>query len=689
MVPENLLFEMIVEDLPPTEVEEMMKNFEENLRKEFEVQGLDHGELKIFYTIRRFGFFVKDVADRQKDRMIERRGPSVKSAFDEDGKPTKALEGFLRANDGKMEDIEVRKLKNGEYVFLKKIVEGKLAEEVIPEILKNVIDSLRFRKPMRWGKGKYEFIRPPHHILCMLGNKKLDFEIFGLKSSNFTMGLRFFGSEILLNDVKDYVEKLRENYVLVFPDERLDKIKNEIDEFERKTGLKVQENEELVFEIMKVCEYPKLIHGKFDEVFLNLPAEIITTTLEHHQRAFSVMDREGKLVNSFVAFQDRPGENENIVRGYEKVVNARLEDARFYFEEDLKIPLESRNEELKGMIFQKELGTLFDKVKRIEILSMKICDLLKIEGKDREFIRRAAILSKADTATNLVYEFPELQGKAGRIYALKQGEDERVAFAIEEQYLPSYEDDPIPSDLVGAVIGIADRIDTIVGNFMIGNVPSGSKDPFGLRRKALGIIKIIEGFSWDLDLNEIIEEARRILNVENQGGYDEIPNLFRSRLESYLSSKGIDYDIARAVSKIWNEPLRSIICAEALQKFRDDGKLEDVLIAFERPYNITRNHGSTEYDGALFKEEEERELFNKYMETKEKVESAVEHLNYSDALEKILELKPYIDRYFDNVFVMVGEEDIRLNRLGFLKELSTMFEFFGDLSVVERKNEEV
>ena len=685
----DLLFEMIVEDLPPSEIDEMIENFRNGVEREFKSQELEHGEFNVFYTIRRFGFLMKDVADRQKDRVIEKRGPSTKIAFDEYGKPTKALEGFLKSNSGDMEDIETRKTDMGEYVFLKKKIDGKPAEMIIPGILEKIIHSLRFKKPMRWGKGEYVFIRPPHNLVCILGEKVLDVELFGLKSSSETFGLRFFGSGVSLKSPDEYEKKMEENHVIVFPIKRLKRIKDDMERFERETGLRVRKKEDLILEIVKVCEYPKLIHGVFDERFMDLPEEIIITTLEHHQRAFAVEDRDGVMVNRFVAFQDRPGESENVVKGYERVVNARLEDAKFYFEEDLKIPLERRNEELKGMIFQRELGTLFDKVMRIERISMMICDLLDITGNEREFVKRGALLSKADIATNLVYEFPELQGKAGRIYALRQGENERVAFAIEQQYLPSYEDDPIPDDTVGAVIGLADRIDTIVGNFLIGNIPSGSKDPFGLRRKAIGVIRILEGFEWDLDLEAVIEEVRKSIKVEDRGNRDEISGLFKSRLESYLiTSHGIDYDIARAVLKLWNKPFRAILCAKALQEFRNDGKLEDVLIAFERPYNITKNHRSMKYDGALFKEEKERELFNKYMEIREKIESAVEHLDYSGALEKIVELKPYIDGYFDEVFVMVGEDDIRLNRLGFLKELSSMFEVFGDLSMVERKTEE-
>lgn len=684
----NLILEVRTEDLPPSEMDRMMDQLKSLFENSFREQGIGFKEIRPFYTIRRFGILVKSLSEKQADRLIEKRGPSKKVAFGKSGTPTKALKGFLNSNGAKINEIEIRNTENGEYVFLRKKIVGIPTREFLKTELPRILSSLSFRKPMRWGNGEFKFIRPIKSVLCIFGNEVIDFEFMGIKSSNTTVGLRFFGDQIVVSSADEYIKKLKDNFVFCDQQERMEKILNQINEFENKEHFKVDRIDKLIDEINKISEYPVLVCGRFKETFLSLPEEIIETTLNHHQKALVVKDSNGNLTNLFIAFQDRPKIENNVKKGYEIVVNARLTDAEFYFQEDLKIPLEHRNEKLKGMIFQKELGTLYDKVERIKKLSIEIATMLGFKEEEMDKIKEAAILSKADIATSLVYEFPELQGIVGRIYALKQGKSEDVAYALEDQYLPGGEENrALPRNFIGAIIGLADRIDTITGNFLIGNIPTGSRDPFALRRKLYAVIRILIVFEWDLSLDDLFEISKKQIKISENNFDKEIESFVRSRLENYLvEEEQIDSDIVKAVSnRLWKKPFRAFLAARALQKHRDRKTLEDILIAFERPFNITRKHKSFDYSGILFREEIEKKLFQKYVEIKEEVEKHLDHLNYFDALEALRGLKSYIDEYFDNIFVMVNQEEIRLNRLGFLKALTEIFLNFGDLNLIERK----
>jgi len=684
----DLILEVRTEDLPPSEIDSIMNQLKNRFENSLKEQRIEFEKIDLFYTIRRFGVLVKSLSEKQPDRLVEKRGPSRKVAFNQSGNPTKALEGFLNSNNAQIDEIEIRDTGNGEYVFLKKRIEGISTRELLKIVLPKILSSLNFKKPMRWGSGSFKFVRPIKSILCMFGNEVIDFEFMGVKSSDTTFGLRFFADRVVINSADEYFEKLRDSFVFCDPKERMKWILEQINEFEDSEKLKVDRIDELIDEINKICEYPVLVCGKFKEDFLSLPKEIIETTLHHHQRALTVRNNNGSLTNLFIAFQDRPGAENNVKKGYETVINARLTDAEFYFREDLETPLEQKNEKLKGMVFQKELGTLYDKVRRIKELSMKIAMKLGFSDKELDKIKEAAILSKADIATNLVYEFPELQGVAGRIYALKQGKDQDIAYALEDQYLPGGEENKaLPRNIIGAIIGLADRIDTIVGNFLIGNVPTGSRDPFALRRKLYGVIKILIAFEWDLSLNELFEFSRKLIEISRDDFGKDIENFVRGRLENYLvEEEQIDPDIVKAVLRLWEKPFRAFLSACALQKHRNEGTLEDILIAFERPFNIAKKHKNFDYSGALFKEEIEKELFQKYIEVKEEVDRHLDHLNFFDALETLRNLRPYIDKYFDNIFVMVSQEEVRLNRLGFLKTLAELFLNFGDLNLIERKD---
>ncbi|ODN30260.1 glycine--tRNA ligase subunit beta [Fervidobacterium thailandense] len=664
----EFLLEIGVEELPTTEVHGILAQLDELIDKYIVEEGLTFDEKVLILAPRRLGFYLRGLPERSADKVIEKKGPSVQIAYDVNGQPTKALLGFLKSAGASLEDVKV--VEN--YVYVQKKLEGLTAKELLRTVIPKMIEALRFRKPMKWGSGKYEFVRIPHHVLAIFNGEVVEFELFGLKSSNKTVGHRFVKDEYFeVSSVDDYLNKMREFYVIPVMNQRIEFIKSQLLEFE-KNGLTVDKDEELIEEVAILTEYPKLISGTFDTKFMELPEELIRTTIKHHQRAFTT-HKDCKLTNTFVAFIDKPSDvKDNARKGYERVINARLEDARYYYEKDVKVPLETFNEKLKEIVFQKELGTLHDKVLRVEKLSEFIIEALGMH-KLSDKILRTARLCKADIGSHVVYEFPELQGTMGRIYALKDGEPREVAFGIEEHYSSD------PDTVTGAVVGIADRIDTIVGNFLIGNIPTGSKDPYGLRSKVDDIFKIIEKFEWQIDVEQLLKEACKLLGKELP---QQLVEFFETRFELYNSN--IRYDIARATKHLWKVPIRGILSAKAIASLVGTEDFEHLIVGFERVHNISKKHNSTHFDAAKFVQEEEKTLFEKYLDTKVKVFEALKHLNYKEALDKFIKLRPFIDAYFDKVFVMVDEEDIRLNRLGFLKNLDELFLQVGDLTLIEK-----
>ncbi len=665
----EVLFELLVEELPTTEVKGIIEQLEDNLRKLFQEENIDCENYEIILTPRRIGFILKGLSEASKEKVVEKRGPAQNIAYDQQGQPTKALLGFLKSNNATLEEVIVK----DNYVYVVKKEGGKSSKEILETSIPKIICSFNFRKPMRWGKGEYSFVRIPHNVLAIYNGEVLSLEIFGLKANNKTVGHRFVKDEyfeVLNSD--DYFEKMKQFYIILKLEDRKTFIKYQIEEFEKRTGLNVDKSEELIEEIAILTEYPTLVIGTFNEKFLSLPEELITTTIKHHQRSFTIKD-SGKITNKFIAFADMPEDTEgNAIKGYERVINARLEDARYYFEKDVKIKLEDFNEKLKGMVFQKQLGTLYDKVLRIEKISEYIANQLKADNILFK-VKRTAILSKADIGSHVVYEFPELQGVMGRIYALIQGEDKDAAWAIEEHYRAD------TKNIFAGIVGIADRLDTIIGNFLIGNIPSGSKDPYGLRVKTDEVFEIIRRFEWDIDVKELIDYSRSLIDVE-EGDIRTVYDFFETRFE--LSLKEFRYDVARAVKHLWRKPLRGILSAEAISKILGDTEFENLIVGFERVHNITKNHNSEDYDSSKFVETAEKELFEKYLEVKHKILENVDHLRYFDALKELIKTKSNIDHYFDKVLVMCEDEDLRYNRLGFLKAIDSLFMLVGDLSQI-------
>ena len=660
----DALLEIYLEDLPPSEFPSLLSIMKEDIESLLKYEGIPFSSVKVGMTVRRLYVILEGLLGKPPSKVEERKGPPERIAY-KDGKPTKALEGFLKKFSASQEDVV---LKDG-YVYIRRVVESRSTKEILSDIFPKFISSLRFRKPMRWGEGKYEFVRPVHGVVSLIGDEVVEFDIFGLRSSNVLKGHRFFGKEEKLSRVEEYEEVLRRNFVVADIEDRKRMIKEQLN----LEGLDVDEDEELIDEVTYLTEYPRAVVGSFKEEYLKLPQEVIITTVKHHERTFATF-KDGKITTTFVGFQDGHHSEENVRRGFERVINARLEDARYYYEKDLKASFDEWNEELKEVVFQKELGTLFDKVIRIRELSI---DLAKMIGYlDIARVERAAMISKSDTVSKVVYEFPELQGVMGRIYALEWGEDYDVAWAVQEQY----SDDP--RNELGGIIGVADRIDTIVGNFSIGNIPSGSKDPYGLRTKADAVYSIIRKFRWDIDVTEFLNIAFDLL--KSRRNEEELYKFMEGRFQAFLEGRGTPWDVARAVVHLWKTPLRGTLSAEALAKIVDSPDVSALRVGFERVHNMTSKHESRKFDGALLREKAEVDLMNEFLRVKSEVEKSLENLDYDSAYRSLISLKPYIDRYFDEVFVMVGREDLRRSRLGFLKNVDDLFMSVANLAEISK-----
>ncbi len=687
MINNDFILEIMTEEIPPTEIAGIKEQFEKGFSDFLQNLRIKHDQLVFFYAARRFGIYVNNLHLKQEDLEEIKRGPAKKIAFDQEGKPTKALVGFLKGNKANEDDLVFKEENSNIYCYIKRTLKGGVTREVLERNLSKFLENLNFKKPMRWAEGKYKFVRPVHNILAILSMELIQFSFLGIHSSKQTYGHRFKESMIEIESADVYFKRLKENNVYADPLERKEKIIKEIKEVEMKEQVKIPADEELIEEVTAITEFPNAVFGEYDVKFLSLPKEVLITALKHHQRTFPVL-RNNQIIPHFLSFQDNEAHSEeNVKAGYKKVIEARLEDALFYYREDLKKSFENRTDELKEIGFQNKLGTLFEKVQRNKELSSKICSILMIDSEYREYAKKATLLMKNDLTTHMVYEFPELQGVIGRIYAKKTGEPYEVYQAIEEQYSEN-----VPETVSGCITTLSDNLDTIAGNLLINNIPSGSKDPFALRRALTKCLYIIIRREWDLDLVELFSYSLNLYNFDFDEEKKEslmqiFKELLKNRIEYYLQEKGIHYDMINATIHLADSPLRCILSADALMKLRIDGDFTDLTRIFERIHNISKKHTSHHYDSRLFEHQEEIQLEEKFNDIRDEVSKSLERFDYNSALHKIKELRFFVDNYFDNVFVMAEREDLKLTRLGFLKTLDDFLLKMGDFSEIVQNKE--
>jgi glycyl-tRNA synthetase beta chain len=682
---QEMLLEIGTEEIPSRFIPAALEGMRELLKKELDLQRVACDEIKVMGTPRRLTLFA-ELEEQQRPLEQERIGPPKSVAFDPQGKPTKAALGFAQKEGVGVEALEVVATDKGEYLCVRKREEGRGTCSILSEILPRLITSIPFPKSMRWSGLELRFARPIHWILALFNGEVIPFTLEHITSGPMTRGHRFLHPEpFTVTGVKDYLEGLRQACVIVDPQERKELIRRGVKEAAQQAGGNPLEAEALLEEITYLVEYPVAVCGTFDKGYLALPREVLITAMQHHQRYIPVVNPKGKLLPSFVAVSNtRAQDMEVVTKGNERVLRARLADAQFFFLEDQKTPLEKRVDDLKEVIFQTKLGTSYEKVMRIQGLAVKLAEELAPEA--QEIVTRGAYLCKADLVSEMVGEFPQLQGIMGGEYALRGGEDPAVAQVISEHYLPRFSGDELPASSAGAMVSIADKVDTIVGCFGVGLIPTGTSDPFALRRQTLGIIHIILGKGYHTSLQEMIKMGMEPLLNKIERPADEVQAdclaFFRGRFIGLLASQGYAPDVVEAVLAVQDDDLVDARArVEAVAQFRGRPEFEPVTVAFKRVANILRGADHKgEVDPARFETPQEETLHKRYQEIAEQFSALIKGGNYKKALGELAKLRPPVDALFDHVMVMVEDKRIRANRLALLDEIAGLFSQMADFS---------
>ena len=673
----NYLLEIGVEELPSRFVGmaiEQLKGKAEKLLNEYKI---DFEKIYVYATPRRLSLIVKNIAEKQEDSTKEVKGPSAKIAFDENNNPTKPLEGFMKSQGITQEDIIIKEFKGTQYVFANISSGGIKTTEILKNIIPDLIKNINFPKNMRWGGKNIRFARPIRWIVSLFNDEIVEFDFENIPVSNKTHGHRFLGSSnVVVDRVENYEKILKDNYVIINQDDRCETIKFGSNKIVKSLGGEIHSNPELLEELTYIVEYPTPIKGDIKKEYLILPKEVVTTTMIDHLRYIPVYAPNGELLPYFITIRNGNEDYKDIViAGNEKVLGARLEDAKFFYEDDISKSLEDYVENLNGVMFHEELGTMMQKERRNATLSKKIGKTLLVADEAIEDIERVAHLSKADLTTKMVIEFTELQGVMGSIYAKKSGEKDIVSTAIREQYLPRFAGDELPNTTVGSIFSLADKLDTIAGLFAIGEIPTGSADPFKLRRLAIGVINIIRKTGWKFDLKDILitslyEYIETLgLTFNHEEVIEKIDEFFLARIKTMLHEEGIRYDIIDSLLRDDEIILEIFEKAQELNTWFEKEDRTNFVDSFVRINNMTKDFDNTEVDKSLFKDEAETNLYNQYLEVHELVSDNIESMEITSAMDNLNSLVKYIDEYFENVMVMTKEEDIKNNRLSLLNSV--------------------
>ncbi len=684
------LLEVGVEEIPARLLLDALNQLEKNAKKYLDEERISYESITKYSTPRRLTLIINGMDERQKDLKELVKGPSKKIAFDEENNPSKALEGFMRGQGITIDDVIIKELNGEEYVYANIVKEGQDVKLILPKILPDIIKNIHFPKTMKWGGRNFRFIRPIRWIMSILDDQVVDFDFENIPVSNITRGHRFLGSDnIVLSHIDDYEKVLRDNYVIVDREERKDIIIIGAEKLVKERGGNLDNDEELIEEITNIVEYPTPLIGQIKPEYLDLPKEVIITPMKEHQRYLPVLDDKGRLMPYFITVRNGDSNHLDMVtKGNERVLGARLEDAKFFYEEDLKLKLEDYAKRLDKLTFQEKLGTMREKVERLKELGESISATLELGEETRSNVVRAAELCKADLVTGMVGEFSELQGIMGREYAEKSGENEIVSLAIEEHYLPRFSGDKLPTTTAGLVLSIADKIDTICGLFILDIKPTGSQDPFGLRRQALAIINMILDKRLNLSLSEVIETSlyvyvdKKGLAFDSNKVKDELRDFFNARIRNIFKDLKIRYDVIDAVVGSSIDNISEMkIRSEKISLWLENDGVEPKLEAFNRVANLAAKAENNQVNEELFNDVE-KELYTRYEVIKSLVEKLIDQDEYDLALDELSNLENPINNFFENVMVMVDDEDIRNNRLALLKNIGDLTLSICDLSKI-------
>jgi glycyl-tRNA synthetase beta chain len=682
----DLLVEIGTEELPPGALRRMRDALQTSLDSLLDENYLVHGSSHAYAAPRRLAVIVRDVPVAQPDRDVAKRGPALKAAFDADGNPTKPAEGFARSCGVAVTDLEQLETDKGTWLVYNSTETGKAATEIIPGLVEKALKALPMPKRMRWGSSDIEFVRPVHWLVLLFGPEPIKAGILGVNSDRYTRGHRFHHNEsIAIPEPAAYVETLLQSgMVEVDLEQRRESIRTQVTEAGEALGGQAHIEAALLDEVTALVEWPVAITGGFDERFLDVPAEALISSMQDHQKYFPVLDKQGKLMPHFITVANIASKDpDQIQAGNERVIRPRLEDAVFFWNQDRKQSLQSRSGQLDSMTFQQQLGSLGDKQKRIAVLAKTIAEAL---GFDVSLAQRAAALCKCDLLTSMVSEFPDLQGVMGRYYASHDGEDAAVATALDEQYKPRFAGDELPASATGQALAIAERLDTLTGIFAIGQTPTGDKDPFGLRRSALGILRILIENKLDLDLRTLITAAANNfpadVNAPDIG--DSLFAFMLERLRAYYLDAGYDVHIFESVlARQPASPLDFDQRMRAVKVFHELAEADKLAAANKRIRNILRKADTAipdSLDKTLLQEPAEQALAAAIDELAAVVQPLFAQREYTEALCKLAALQSPVDDFFDAVMVMADDTALRDNRLALLNSLSELFLQVADIS---------
>ncbi len=690
----DLLFEIGTEEIPARFLPGAIKQMEDLAKAALKENSLNFEGLRVLATPRRLALLVFALDTMQPDTASLQKGPALKAAYAKDGKATKALEGFCKGQGVQEEDLLQKEVNGNIYLYANKQQKGKEAREILPDILFKIINKLYFPKPMRWAYEEMRFARPIRWMAALWGEEILPLTIAGIKAGNLSRGHRVLGSqEIKIPSPRQYEELLLKNWVMADQNKRRREVWRQAVELAGALGGKIEEDKELLEEVVYLIEYPTALAGSFEEKYLAIPQELIITPMKEHQRYFPVYNEDGELLNKFITV--RNGDNrflDIVASGNEKVLRARLADAEFFWLEDIKEPLSLWTEKLFTIVFHEKLGTLGHKAARTRKLGAYLAEALGYDTIQLNKTDRAIFLMKADLLSRVVYEFPELQGIMGEYYAKKDGEDTEIARAIREHYLPRFAGDSLPQTKGGKVASIVEKADSIIGFFALGIQPTGSQDPYALRRAATGIVQIILENGLDISLSALIAKGYELYKgdgLELKEGLEEtissVTAFLGQRLENILQEKGIDYDILNAVAAAGYDNLYlAYERAKALADYSAEDGFAQALAGFTRAANIVKK---SPFRGGAVKEsllldDAEKALFLSLKKAGAEVDKALKNRNYQKALEEIAGLRGDIDNFFTEVMVMAEEEELKNNRLALLSEIVALTRDIGDLSQI-------
>ena len=680
----DLLLEIGTEEIPAHAMPGLLQELGERAEKALGELRLAHGGVRTLGTPRRLALIVEGLAEKQADVAEEKRGPSVQVAFDAAGKPTKAAEGFARGQGVKAEDLVTR---DG-YVYALVQETGEPAEKVLERLLPELICDLPLPNSMRWGDLDFRFIRPLRWLVALYGEEVVPFELARVKSGNTSRGHRFLSTgDFTIQDAAHYEEACEEAFVIVDPARRKALIEQGLAEEAKAHGGTAEITPNLLEEVLYLVEYPTALAGRFEEKYLALPPEAVITPMRDHQRYFPVKAADGSLMPLFLTVRNGGAEHlQTVQHGNERVLRARLADAQFFFDEDRKKSLEEHLEKLKTVVFQEGLGTLYDKSLRLEELAGRIADALGASAAEKKAAQRAAKLAKADLVTGMVMEFTELQGVMGKEYARLDGEGEEVALAVDEHYMPRFAGDELPQTKAGIIVSLADKMDNIVATFSRGLIPTGSQDPFALRRQALGLVNSIIKAELSLSLVDLVSWAMDLLALKETKAREkmqtDVADFMRLRLKNVLGEAGIRYDVADAVLGDIDDIGRVMLAAKAVQEQLSAPDTAKAVQSFVRAANLAAKAETAEIDENLFETDEERELMKAYASAKSAAESLLEAHDYVGAIDDFKDLADPIDAFFDGVMVMADDVAVRRNRLALLKAIDNLLLQVADFSKI-------